>query len=309
LARVTVVIAAYDSEATIGQTLSSVFAQTYDDWEAVVVDDGSSDHTAEVAASFGPRVRVVKTGGNAGAAAARNIAARHGNGELIALVDADDWWLPDYLESQTAALAASGEGTAVVACDALLAGADGELLNGTYSDTIPFPDELLLEDLLRYNPVFSSALVRREAWDEVGGPCAELPRAADWDLWIRFVESGHRIVQNRRPLAVYRLRPGSLSSDPGALAEAARRVYERALERGNLTPRQRRVARRGARLQRAAFRYDAYFHSRSNGDRGSLIAAVGSLPFLAFVAAEHPRRWRAYAGLVQDRGRHSPFPR
>src|SRR5436189_6421222 len=100
--RVSVIMAAYNAQQYITEALRSVVAQTYDDWEVVVCDDGSTDDTFELASAFDARVRIVQHAKNAGLAAARNSAVRHSQGELLALLDADDYWLPSYLEHQTA---------------------------------------------------------------------------------------------------------------------------------------------------------------------------------------------------------------
>jgi glycosyltransferase involved in cell wall biosynthesis len=96
---VSVVIPAYNAEAYLREALDSVFAQTRPPDEVVVVDDGSTDRTSEVAASYGDRVRLLRQP-NRGEAAARNAGVLAARGALIAFLDADDTWLPRYLESQ-----------------------------------------------------------------------------------------------------------------------------------------------------------------------------------------------------------------
>src|SRR4051794_12658650 len=98
--RVSVVIPAFNAEEHIEEALRSVLSQTYGDWEIVVCDDCSIDGTAERVRRFGDRVTIVRTETNSGPAAARNLAIRHSSGELLALLDADDYWLPAYLERQ-----------------------------------------------------------------------------------------------------------------------------------------------------------------------------------------------------------------
>src|SRR4051794_40590064 len=92
MSRVTVVIPAHNSADVIEDGLRSVLAQTYDDWEVVLADDASADDTAARAAAVSPRVRVVRTDTNLGPAGARNLALEHATGELVAFLDADDWW-------------------------------------------------------------------------------------------------------------------------------------------------------------------------------------------------------------------------
>src|SRR5262245_59871308 len=99
--RVSVIVPAFNAEEYIAQALDSVVAQTYEDWEIVVADDGSTDATAEIAGGFGPRTRVVRQA-NRGVGAALELACSHSTGELVAVLAADDYWLPDYLEEQVA---------------------------------------------------------------------------------------------------------------------------------------------------------------------------------------------------------------
>lgn len=96
---VTAVIPVYNGEALVGDAIRSVLAQTYSRVECVVVDDGSTDRSAAVAASFGPRVRVIRQP-NGGVASARNAGVAAATGELVAFLDADDYWLPEKLEKQ-----------------------------------------------------------------------------------------------------------------------------------------------------------------------------------------------------------------
>src|SRR5690349_603799 len=102
MARVSIVMPAYNAAAVIDQSVGSVLAQGYADWELIVGDDGSTDDTVERLQAYGDRVRVVREERNGGPAAARNLALRHAAGELVAFLDADDRWLPHFLETQIA---------------------------------------------------------------------------------------------------------------------------------------------------------------------------------------------------------------
>lgn len=106
--RVSVIIPAYNTAAYLAETIESVLQQTYRDFEVIVVDDGSSDNTAEVARSFAPPVTVL-TKANGGPAAARNLAIQNSTGEFIAFLDSDDLWVADKLAEQVALLDAAPE--------------------------------------------------------------------------------------------------------------------------------------------------------------------------------------------------------
>jgi teichuronic acid biosynthesis glycosyltransferase TuaG len=301
--RVSVIIPAFNAEAHIAETLRSIETQTFGDWEVVVGDDCSTDATAAIASGFGNRVNVVSTPENAGPATARNSAIACASGELVAFLDADDYWLPSFLEQQVALFdkeQATRAPVGVVACDARILDGDGFQLR-TYMEITGWLGTITTTDLLRFNPIFVSAVAPRAVVDEVGGFCADIFGAEDRDLWLRIVELGYRVVANPEPLAVYRVTPASVSSNPASMARAMQTFYRRALERENLSPRERRITRRELRLQRAVEQV-----ALANGT--SLRRMVRALPLLVLAVAEHPKRWPAYAQMLVGRKRVSAFP-
>jgi glycosyltransferase involved in cell wall biosynthesis len=293
MARVSVIIPAHNAEAHIAGALRSVESQTYSDWEAVVADDGSTDATAATVAGLGSRVKLVRSSGNLGPANARNRAIDNSGGELLAFLDADDYWLPDFLTEQVALYDRSQErfgNVGIVACNARILGTEG-FATHTYADRIPFPEELTLTRLLKFNPIYVSALCPRAVVDVAGGFSGECFGSEDHDLWIRILELGYRVVSNPKPLAVYRVSDDSVSASAGRMATTMQATYRRALERGRLNRRQRRITHRKLRLQRAAGELDAIFAERRERGRVPYGRVLRALPLLAVVAAEHPHRW------------------
>jgi teichuronic acid biosynthesis glycosyltransferase TuaG len=300
--RVSVIIPAFNAEEHIEEALQSVQNQTYEDWEIVVCDDCSTDRTAERARRLGGRLTLVRTETNAGPAAARNLGIEHSSGELLALLDADDYWLPTFLERQVSLYdsgAASSGDVGIVACDASLLESN-TLRRETYMEIARFPREITLHRLLQSNPIFISVVVPRRVVDEVGGFFPDLSRTQDFDLWIRIVESGYRVVATREVLAVHRIRSASWSSDVGTSARYSQITYRRALERGNLSRRQERVVRRELRRNRLV-------EQIASGRGLSYRRALRALPLLLLVVAEHPRRWRSLPRVV-TRGRRALTP-
>jgi glycosyltransferase involved in cell wall biosynthesis len=281
--RVSVIVPAYNAAWCVGEAVESIVAQTYSDWEAIVVDDGSTDDTSAVARGRDPRIRVVRSDVNRGLAASRNAGLAAARGELVALLDADDAWLPEYLESQVGLQERTG--AEIVCCDALLL--DGKrLLDETYADRFGPPDAdgpITAASLLRANRIFISVLLEREAVAQAGGFDASLRSVEDLDLWLRMLENGDRVAYQRRPLAVYRLSVGSLSRDTLTMTRARQAVITGALARGRLDPVAVRAARRQLRLQRAAETVEL-----ARRERGARAAArvLGAAPLLARVAAE-----------------------
>ncbi len=107
---VSVIMPSYNTEKYIKQTIESVFAQTYTDWELIIVDDCSTDHTDDVVKPFlsDQRVRYLKNEKNSGAAVSRNRALREANGKWIAFLDSDDLWRPEKLEKQVCFMEKNG---------------------------------------------------------------------------------------------------------------------------------------------------------------------------------------------------------
>jgi glycosyltransferase involved in cell wall biosynthesis len=119
--RVSVIVPAYNAAATIEACVAGIAGQSFDDWELIVADDASTDDTGARAVATHPGCRVVRADRNGGPAAARNLGISIASGELLAFLDADDEWLPRYLESQVAAFDRAcerGIHAGVVACDA-----------------------------------------------------------------------------------------------------------------------------------------------------------------------------------------------
>jgi len=213
---VTVIIPAYNAGRTITAALQSVVAQTFRDYEIVVVDDGSADDTALRVAEFSDRVIYVRLA-NGGPASARNEALRRATGKYIAFLDADDVWLPRKLERQVAYFDCFPE-TGLLHSAALVSHAPTQKALETL-DVVP-PAELgeapanvfcdLFHGALEINPL--TVMTRRDVLDEIGGfdERREL-HVADWDLWLR-IAAKHPVGYLPQALAVHRP-GGSMSSE------------------------------------------------------------------------------------------------
>jgi glycosyltransferase involved in cell wall biosynthesis len=209
--QVSVVIPAFNAQDTIADTLGSALAQTVPEIEVLVVDDGSSDATAQIAGGTGDeRVRVISTA-NAGVARARNRGIAEARGAFIAFLDADDLWRVNKLERQLAMLREQPE-TGVCFTGALRVNGDGRIIE-------PIParnyDDVCAALLLKANIVSggsSSALVRAAAAREVGGFDPEFSQCADWEYWLR-LSLATKFAAVPESLVLYRTHPGNMSSD------------------------------------------------------------------------------------------------
>jgi glycosyltransferase involved in cell wall biosynthesis len=210
---VTVIMPAYNVAPYVGAALRSALAQSFADFEIVVVDDGSTDGTADVVsrcAAGDPRVRLVRQP-NRGLAGARNTALRMARGELFALLDSDDLWEPGFLEEQVATLQAQPEVDIVTGNGWIMGGPqDGELARPC-PDPRPQPD--LASILGDEFSVFIMSVFRRRVYEIVGCFDESLRTNEDYDFWLRAAISGCRFLRNDRPLGHYRVRADSLSAN------------------------------------------------------------------------------------------------
>lgn len=226
--RVSVIIPAYNAEAFIGEALESVLQQTVRPEEIIVVDDGSTDRTAEIARSFGPPVIVISEHVG-GSGPARNLAISRSTGEWLAFLDADDVWLPEKQERQ---LAAIGPETRLVCSDRINIG-DLRGLPVVQGALQPQKNGAGFVEILLGNFInTSTVMLRRDAFYEAGTfpTDDELIVAQDWDLWVR-VTYKHPIVALPEPLVKYRLHPGGSSRQLDKMIMGRIGVVHRALHR------------------------------------------------------------------------------
>ncbi|HYY56258.1 MAG TPA: glycosyltransferase [Pyrinomonadaceae bacterium] len=239
---VSIIIPAYKVAAYIRETLDSVFAQTFTDHETIVINDGSPD-TDELEQALRPyldRLVYIKQE-NRGAAAARNAGLRVARGRYVAFLDADDWWLENYLREQVGFIE-RGEGYDLVYADALITG-DSPLAGRNFMAISPSRGRVTFEKLVAQdcNVITSGVLARREVILDIGLFDEELRRAHDYDLWMRLARAGARIGYQRKVLLRYRVHAGSLSGDAIQQIERELIVFEKMLTRDDLTPRERRI--------------------------------------------------------------------
>lgn len=185
---VTVVIPAYNAAATIRRAIDSVLAQTFADYEIVVVDDGSKDTTSEIVAQY-DRVRLLRLPFNQGESGAMNLGITEATGELIAFLDADDEWLPTKLEKQVAALRGN-PGAVMASCGCRFVDAQGAVLR-----EFGIPPDLEKSEVWRRLLVASfiakpCVVARVRSLREVGPFDTTLVTAADQDMWIKLSTTG-----------------------------------------------------------------------------------------------------------------------
>lgn len=205
---VSVVIPCYGHAQFLPDAVASVVSQTYTDWELVIVDDGSPDATAAVAAELihryeGSRIRLISQA-NAGVSTARNRGIMESTGEFILPLDADDMIAPRFLSVTLDALGSHPD-RAIAACDQISIGETR--FRGLRPPFLPF-----LLPALNHLPY--CALYRREVWDVVGGYNPNMRHGyEDWDFWVGAIEAGFRPLRVPEPLFVYRVHGTSRSTE------------------------------------------------------------------------------------------------
>jgi glycosyltransferase involved in cell wall biosynthesis len=210
VSRLSVIIPCFNQAHYLRDALDSVLAQTFDAWEAIVVDDGSIDDTAAVATSFAdPRIRYIHQE-NQGLSAARNTGIRVAQGEYLAFLDADDEWAPQFLQTCVDYLGRSPD-VAAVYTGSCLVDRQGEVL--PHRGNALWSGSELRSRLLEagFFPV-SAVVVRTVVVRELGLFDTSLTSVEDWDLWLRVLQH-HEMHGIDEPLARYRVYPGSMSTD------------------------------------------------------------------------------------------------
>jgi len=309
--RVSVVVPAWQAEATLAGALASALTQSVPDLEVLVADDGSTDGTvavARAAAAQDPRVRVLVGGGHGGVAVARNRALDQARGEWVALLDADDRWLPGRLE----ALLAAGNDVDVVADDVIFDPVPGAVDRPHWRGSV-----LARSGWRHVQPALVSGatfveldlgllkpMVRRAVLDRTGvryDPA--LPAGEDFDVAVRLLAAGARWRQLPDGYYLYRVRDGSLSSGATDVTARHLQVVE-TLERDGLLhadPALAAALRRHGRRSRASLVAARVRATRrragSAAAAAELVRQPQDLPLLLGKAGRHlARRLRSRRG-------------
>jgi glycosyltransferase involved in cell wall biosynthesis len=225
-----VVVPAFEAESFVAESIESVLAQTYSPIETIVVDDGSADATAEIAAAY-PEVTLIRQE-NAGPSAARNRGFAASSGEIVAFHDSDDAMTPEKMEVQVGHLLANPEVECVLAEQELVIEPGAELpfwAEGTKVPTVmpPRPEEFADEPVV--HPM--TMVLRRETFLRVGGFDDALRPAEDFDWMLRAAELEVEFARLPEVLLRRRVHPASLTQDAAAARSALFRAFKARIER------------------------------------------------------------------------------
>lgn len=283
---VSVIIPAYNVALYIEETLQSVFAQTFTDFEVVLINDGSPD-TEEFERAIEPyreRICYLKQE-NGGASVARNHGLRVAKSELVAFLDADDLWLPNYLEQQIKFFLE--QDCDLVCADAMVFG-DSPDAGRTYMESVmetaPPTGAVTFLDLVsaERSLITSGVIARRALIFEVGLFDEALRNAQDFDLWLRLARHGARLAYHRQVLLRYRGRLNSLTGDAVNSLDRELRVLGKIEHSYNLTPSESREMAPVIHARQAILQFEL----------GKLFLARGSVELArdAFSTANNCRR-------------------
>jgi glycosyltransferase involved in cell wall biosynthesis len=234
---VSVIIPAYNQARFLGYTVESVLAQTFTDYEIIVVDDGSTDATLAVLSAYTPYLQVLSQK-NAGLSAARNAGLAIARGDMIAFLDADDLWYPEMLALTVAYLQTHPE------CDLVVGGWDyiDEVGNPLSGEVTLAPLEARIEKdffktlILRNQFIIHAILLRRKSLDACGNFDTTLHALEDWDLWLRLAEHGCHVGFIHQRLVRYRRHRHCMSRDVARMEQAFHQVLTKVFTRERLIP-------------------------------------------------------------------------
>ncbi len=284
---VSVVIPTHNRERFLREAVASVAAQTYDNWELVVVDDGSTDGTrAFLEGLADARVRPVWLARQGNAAALRNIGVQHAKGSHVAFLDSDDLWLPEKLVEQVKDLAANPECRWSYVGRICVDERGAELTRPDIRPFVPYRGWILEEVLESQALIATSAvLVQRSFFESLGAFNPVLLRCQDSDLWIRLAEASPVAVVERT-LVHKRIHPADRKTSQLNVQSYMNLIYDGVLAR-NRSPKIRRLCRS------ARARVNIAIASRLSG-AGQHAEAREALRAAFPHAGWHPRWWAAW---------------
>jgi glycosyltransferase involved in cell wall biosynthesis len=282
---VSVIIPAYKVASFITDTLDSVLAQTFTQYEIIVINDGSpdTDELEKQLAEYTHLITYLKQT-NQGAGAARNAGICAARGEFVAFLDGDDVWLPQLLREQLSLM--SNGGWDLVYADATNFNGSGLSLT-TNMDLNPSKGQVNTESIIsaKCTVITSSVVARRKLILEVGLFDENFPNSQDFDLWLRLAKNGARIGYQKKVLVHRRVYEGSLASNPIKSFEGEIKVLEKTGQRSDLTSEEREAVIRTLDQRRATVEV---FRGKQRLSAGDFKAALTAFR----VANEHYQSWK-----------------
>jgi len=227
MAKVSVIIPAYNSMTYLPKAVESVLKQTFSDFELIIVNDGSSDGIEQwVNTITDNRIQLISQK-NQGAAAARNTGIAHGKGDYIAFLDSDDLWEGSKLEKQVNCLNKNPD-VGLVYAWIISIDVNGNHRGKMYANTVEGNvwEKLIEENIVRSG---SAAMVRRDCFEKLGVFDRNLRFAEDWEMWIRIARN-YSFAVIKEPLVYYRHHPNNKSRNYIKTIDNFRLIFEKSFE-------------------------------------------------------------------------------
>ncbi|MEN6293489.1 MAG: glycosyltransferase family 2 protein [Methanobacterium sp.] len=223
---VSVIIATYNRAYLIGRAIKSILDQTFQDFELIIVDDGSSDNTKELITKYmqeDPRIKYIKNKRNLGLPKTRNEAIKVAQGKYIGLLDDDDEWLPNKLEKQVNKFQSTPKTVGLVYCGLIYISR-----NEKPSKTIiPKLKGNLFTDILKGNFFGSSTpLIKKECFEKSGFFDGNFSNGEDWDMWIR-ISKNYEIDYVPEALTLYYVHGNQMSANFNDTIEGFEKILKK----------------------------------------------------------------------------------
>ncbi len=296
--RVSVVIPTYNCAPYIGRAVKSAIDQTYQDWEIIVIDDGSTDNTCQVLAPYLDLIQYIYQE-NQGAAIARNHGCELAKGEFLAFLDADDFFMPEKLQKQVACFDADPT-LDLVQTGWLMVGKKDEGIYGVQPwQSTP---KLDLETLILYKSVFLSAIMmRRKLWEHLGGFDPRFSTTEDLDFVLRLALKGCKSVWLQEVLTCYRQHDNNLMSSGSQIIKNMEIVMEQFFARRDL-PQHIRNLKRTERYKSLVW---IAWRMYRDGYLAEMVECLEkSLHYTSFTGTETVFNWlEIFSGISQEYGR------
>lgn len=230
----TICMPGYKAERYLAATLESVVAQTYAEWELILVEDGSHDRTEEIVAEFAKKVsqpvRFIRHEKNQGLPATRNTAIALARSDWIVPLDSDDLWTPSHLAELVACAARQPDANLVHGGSILFdsdSGRELEVRAPSPEVVAAYPGSLFAGDYI-VQP--SSVMLKKSLWTQVGGFDPEFRYVEDREMWMRCARAGAVFAYTGFNSCLYRKHGTALTAHSGPMAVAAAKVYDKAMQ-------------------------------------------------------------------------------
>jgi glycosyltransferase involved in cell wall biosynthesis len=227
--KISIVVPTYNHAHFLEKCLKSISSQTYENWEAIIINNYSEDNTIEVVKRFeDPRIQLINFRNNGIIAASRNTGIRHSSGDYIAFIDSDDWWYPNKLELVSKLLHR---------CDLIFHALDiytpkgKRIIRKVRGRNLKSP--VFVDLMMRGNPIAnSSVVVRKELIDKVGGLGEDksLVAVEDFDLWLKISRVTERFCYLSDSLGGYWLGEQSMTEVSARQVDRIKAIYLRFLQ-------------------------------------------------------------------------------